>query len=160
MLAFAAHLAWLLPARDEAAEHVEEYELVAAGGVRGAEPGPATSAAAYRPGDGELPSRARSAGGIASSLTILGTLLLTASTVMRGLEVHRMPLGNMFEFALTGSTFVMLAYVGWSLRRNLRWLGLFVTGPAVLVLGLAITIWYVDGAELMPSLRVIGSSST
>ena len=31
MLAFAAHLAWLLPARDEAAEHVEEYELVAAG---------------------------------------------------------------------------------------------------------------------------------
>jgi len=153
MLAFAAHLAWLLPARDEAAEHVEEYELVAAGGVRGAEPGPATSAAAYRPGDGELPSRARSAGGIASSLTILGTLLLTASTVMRGLEVHRMPLGNMFEFALTGSTFVMLAYVGWSLRRNLRWLGLFVTGPAVLVLGLAITIWYVDGAELMPSLK-------
>ena len=72
---------------------------------------------------------------------------------MRGLEVHRMPLGNMFEFALTGSTFVMLAYVGWSLRRNLRWLGLFVTGPAVLVLGLAITIWYVDGAELMPSLK-------
>ena len=72
---------------------------------------------------------------------------------MRGLEVHRIPLGNMFEFALTGSTFVMLAYVGWSLRRNLRWLGLFVTGPAVLVLGLAITIWYVDGAELMPSLK-------
>ena len=33
-------------------EHVEEYELVAAGGVRGAEPGLATSAAAYRPGDG------------------------------------------------------------------------------------------------------------
>ena len=40
-------------------------------------------------------------------------------------------------------------------RRDLRWLGLFVVGPVLLTLGLAITVWYTDASELMPSLRSI-----
>jgi cytochrome c-type biogenesis protein CcsB len=59
----------------------------------------------------------------------------------------------MFEFAITASMFLMLAFTAWSTRRDLRWLGLFVVTPVLLTLGFAITIWYVDGAELMPSLK-------
>ena len=51
--------------------------------------------------------------------------------------------------------FVLLAYCGWSMRRDLRWLGLFVVIPVLLNLGLAITVWYTDASELMPSLRSV-----
>ena len=83
------------------------------------------------------------------------TVLVMAGVVLRAAEVHRWPLGNMYEFAIVGSMFVLLAYVGWSTRRDLRWLGLFVVLPVLLNLGLAITVWYTDASELMPSLRSV-----
>ncbi|WP_240917781.1 c-type cytochrome biogenesis protein CcsB [Phycicoccus sp. HDW14] len=86
-------------------------------------------------------------------LTLLGTVLLVAGVVLRAAEVHRWPLGNMYEFAIVGGMFTLLAYVGWASRRDLRWLGVFVVGPVLLVLGAAITVWYTDASELMPSLR-------
>ena len=166
MLAYAAHLAWLLPARSEAkdlkaaqaahaAERQRELAPVGGGPTAGGEH-PAYEVGGDAPTeahDDKEPLRARKAAGIAGALSILGTLLLTAAVVLRGLEVHRMPLGNMFEFAITGAMFVMLAYTGWSLRRDLRWLGVFITGPVLITLGMAVTVWYVDAAELMPSLK-------
>ncbi len=74
---------------------------------------------------------------------------------LRAAEVHRWPLGNMYEFALAGAMFTLCVYVGWASRRDLRWLGLFVVGPVLLVLGAAITVWYTDASELMPSLRSV-----
>jgi cytochrome c-type biogenesis protein CcsB len=59
----------------------------------------------------------------------------------------------MFEFAVFGAMFTALAFSIWSTRRDLRWLGLFVTGPVLLTLGLAITVWYTEAAELLPSLK-------
>jgi cytochrome c-type biogenesis protein CcsB len=99
--------------------------------------------------------RSRKAAGIAMMLTRLGGVLLIAAAAMRGLSVDRPPLGNMFEFALVGCMFVVLAFVGISMRRDLRWLGLFVIGPVLLTLGLAITVFYTDASELLPSLRSI-----
>ena len=49
--------------------------------------------------------------GIAMMLTRLGGLLLIAAAAMRGLSVHRPPLGNMFEFALVGCMFVIVVFV-------------------------------------------------
>jgi cytochrome c-type biogenesis protein CcsB len=102
--------------------------------------------------DGETP-RIRRAAGIAMMLTQLGALLLIAAVSMRGLSVHRPPLGNMFEFSIVGCMFVVVVYVGLSLRRDLRWLGLFVIGPVLLTLGLAITVFYTDASQLLPSLK-------
>ena len=102
----------------------------------------------------DLPRR-RKAAGIAMMLTRLGGLLLIAAAAMRGLSVHRAPLGNMFEFALVGCMFVIVVFVGFSLRGDLRWLGLFVVGPVLLTLGLAITVFYTDASELLPSLRSV-----
>jgi cytochrome c-type biogenesis protein CcsB len=148
MVCYALYLAGLVPARDRGA--VREEALVGAGSARATdEPGmPVT-----RPGDEDVPLRARKAAGIAGTMTWLGGFLLIGAVAMRGLAVHRWPLGNMFEFAVMGSMFTVLAFSVWSTRRDLRWLGLFVTAPVLLVLGMAVTVWYTEAAELLPSLK-------
>ena len=145
MVCHAVYLAALLPARDRlrAGAADRDRELVGAGA-----PVPVEA-----PASPELSSRAAKAAGIASTTTWLGGFLLLMSVVLRGVAVHRWPLGNMFEFAVMGSMFTVLAYSIWSTRRDLRWLGLFITGPVLLVLGMAVAVWYTEASELMPSLR-------
>ncbi|NYG06468.1 cytochrome c-type biogenesis protein CcsB [Phycicoccus badiiscoriae] len=156
MVCHAIYLAALLPARDRLRDDLtpavadREAELVAAGAGPGRTQSPV---APTRHTGGELSRRALTAAGIASTTTWLGGFLLLLSVVLRGLAVHRWPLGNMFEFAVMGSMFTVLAYSIWSTRRELRWLGVFITGPVLLVLGMAVAVWYTEAAELMPSLR-------
>jgi cytochrome c-type biogenesis protein CcsB len=97
--------------------------------------------------------RRRKAAGIGMSLSWLGAALLVAATALRGLSVERPPLGNMYEFSLVGCSFVMAVFLGLSTRRDLRWLGLFVVGPVLLTLGLAITVFYTAASQLLPSLK-------
>ncbi|MEP7036171.1 MAG: c-type cytochrome biogenesis protein CcsB, partial [Actinomycetota bacterium] len=143
MIAFAIDLAGAAPKVLAAAPGVQaEPALVGAGSaVRD----PASDGEAPRPGL----TRRRKAAGIAMMLTRLGGLLLIAAAAMRGLSVHRPPLGNMFEFAVVGCMFVVVVFLGFSVRQDLRWLGLFVVGPVLLTLGLAITVFYTDASELL-----------
>jgi cytochrome c-type biogenesis protein CcsB len=147
MIAFAIDLAGAVPRALVAAPETEkEAALVGADS--------SVDAWAYPvPTDDREYPRRRKAAGIAMMLTRLGGLLLVAAAAMRGLSVHRPPLGNMFEFALVGSMFVVVVFVAISVRRDVRWLGLFVIGPVLLTLGMAITIWYTDASELLPSLK-------
>jgi cytochrome c-type biogenesis protein CcsB len=150
MVCYAVYLAGLVPARDRTASR--EPSLVAAGG-----PSDERAVAPAAPSTGDLddpvPLRARKAAGIAGTTTWLGALLLVLAVALRGLSVHRWPLGNMFEFAVMASAITTVAYAAWSTRRDLRWLGLFVTTPVLLVLGMAVTVWYTEAAQLLPSLR-------
>lgn len=91
--------------------------------------------------------------GIGMSLAWLGFGLLLASIALRGLSVHRVPLGNMYEFALAATAFTMAVFLAWSLRRDLRWLGVFIVAPVVLVEMLAGMVLYTEATQLMPSLR-------
>ena len=151
MVMYAVYLARIAPKRTSS--RAADRELVTVGGAELlTAPNGAGSAAIGA--DAER-TGARKAGGVAWMLTLLGTLLAVAGVVLRGLEVHRWPLGNMYEFAIVGCMLTLLAYVAWASRRDLRWLGLFVVGPVLLTLGLATTAWYTDGSELMPSLRSI-----
>ena len=153
MLGYATYLAGLVPHRDRRAAQSREEALVAAGVASGpAASGPGADAVPDEVSD-DVPARARKAAGIAGTLTWLGGFLLVVSAVLRGLSVHRWPLGNMFEFAVVGAMFTVLAYCVWSTKRDLRWMGLFVIGPVLLTLGLAITVWYTEAAELLPSLK-------
>ena len=165
MVCWALYLAGMLPSRGArtATEdaRTREAELVGAGGAPSSRAdatgthGAAGEAGAARAADADdsVPLRARKAAGIGGTMTWLGGLLLLLAVVLRGLSVHRWPLGNMFEFAVMGSMFTVLAFCVWSLRRDLRWLGLFVTAPVLLILGMAVTVWYTEAAELLPSLR-------
>jgi cytochrome c-type biogenesis protein CcsB len=95
----------------------------------------------------------RRAGNIGMSLTWLGTLLLGAGVVFRGLSVDRAPWGNMYEFSIASAFAVSATFLVLSLRRDLRWLGLFMAIPVVLTLGLAITVLYTDAEQLVPALN-------
>jgi cytochrome c-type biogenesis protein CcsB len=147
MIAFAVDLAGAAPkVLAVVFETQKEAALVGAGPL-------ADDLVSPVPGDvADLP-RTRKAAGVAMMLTRLGGLVLIAAVAMRGLSVHRPPLGNMFEFALVGSMFVVVVFLAISLRRDVRWLGLFVVGPVLLTLGLAITVFYTDASALLPSLK-------
>ena len=91
--------------------------------------------------------------GIGMALSWLGALLLGACVLLRALSVGRPPLGNMYEFAIVGSLFVIVAYLIWSLRRDVRSLGIFVVGPTLLTEMLAALVFYTAASQLMPSLK-------
>ncbi len=164
MIAFAVHVAFAQPTTQREAV---EPELVTAGAVasnavsgRGAAGGVVvadlpTPDAAPAPDSARTRERGQASGQWGMTLSWLGAMLLVASVGLRGASVHRAPVGNMFEFAVFGSMLVMLVYLGLSLRWPLRWLGLFVVLPVLLTLGLALTVWYAEAAELLPSLKSI-----
>lgn len=101
-----------------------------------------------------LPSAAGlKSGSMGMTLAWVATFLLGTSVALRGLSVHRMPVANMFEFATFMALLVMVVFLGMSLKWPLRWLGLFVVTPVLLVLGLALAVWYTPAGELVPSLK-------
>src|SRR6476620_6485548 len=160
MLLFAAYLAALGPVAAERASKRRPRQLVAAGGSATTvtptdAPPPSDAPRVAEAAAGEPSARARKTGNIALSLAWLGTLLLIASVVMRGLAVMRPPWGNMFEFATAGAAAASLAYCLLARRRHWEWLGLFVIGPILLTLGLAMFAFYTEAAELMPALKSV-----
>ena len=94
-------------------------------------------------------------GVVGLQVTWLATFALIAAVALRGLSVDRAPLGNMYEFALVAAMFTLVVYSLWSLREDRLWLGMFVTLPVLLILGLAMVSWYTEASQLMPSLNSI-----
>lgn len=111
-----------------------------------------TEVALGGPDDGALPPGRRSAN-IAMAITWLGTILLAGGLLFRGLSVMRAPWGNMYEFSITSALAIAATFLLISLKRDVRWLGLFVLPTVLLILGLAVTVLYVEAAQLVPALR-------
>jgi cytochrome c-type biogenesis protein CcsB len=104
------------------------------------------------PGSGAVAVR-RPAVGIAMSLTWLALLLHGGAVLLRGLAVTRPPWGNMYEFATAGAAVVTAVFLVVCLRKDLRFLGLFITGPVLLTLGLAVSVLYTQAGQLVPALK-------
>ena len=159
MLLFAFHLAALGPVAVDRTAKRRRHELVASTAVASTAVAsttpPAPRDAASADEDLEPSLRARKLAGVALSLSWLGTLVLVASVVMRGLAVMRPPWGNMFEFATAGCAAAALAYCALARRNRWEWLGIFVIGPVLLTLGLALFAFYTEAAELMPALKSV-----
>ena len=107
------------------------------------------------PADSDVPPTARKAAGIGVSLTLLAVLLHVAAVAVRGVATQRPPWGNMYEFATAGSAVVALVFVATLRWRDLRYLGTFVIGPVLLMLGLAVTVLYTRAGQLVPSLKSV-----
>jgi cytochrome c-type biogenesis protein CcsB len=90
---------------------------------------------------------------IAMSLTWLGTALLLVGVVLRGLWAGRVPWGNMYEFSISAALGILVVYLAFSIKVDVRWLGLFVVIPTLLTLGLAVTVLYTEAAQLVPALK-------
>ena len=169
VLAFAADFAFgrealgpLKPAREPA-------ELVAVGAASGS-PG----AAAAGLGEAAIPSDATSDVGPAGpgagpagpdaramgrwvraaiGLTALGLAAHILGVIARGLAVHRVPWGDMYEFVTTVTCVAVLFFFVIMLRYRAYRLGLFVLGPVVILLGIAETVIYTPAGQLPPALQ-------
>src|SRR5215218_2868796 len=71
------------------------------------------------------------------------------------LAADRAPWGNMFEFTTTAMVLIVGAYLIMVWRLGLRWLGLPVTLLATIGNGLAVTVFYVAVAPLVPALHSV-----
>jgi cytochrome c-type biogenesis protein CcsB len=104
------------------------------------------------PPDAPLPP-GRRAGNIGMALMWLATMLLLGGVIIRGFAVGRPPWGNMYEFSTAFSLAVGLAFLAVSLKRDVRWLGVFVVLPVLATLGLAVTVLYTAAEQLVPALN-------
>ena len=95
----------------------------------------------------------RRAANIGMSLTWLAFFTLLLGVVLRGVWAGRAPWGNMYEFSISAALGVLGVFLVLSIRRDLRWLGLFVVIPTLLWLGLAVTVLYTEAAQLVPALK-------
>ncbi|MHC2997781.1 c-type cytochrome biogenesis protein CcsB [Microbacterium sp. HJ5] len=133
-------------------------ELVAAGGGRAdaaasvaAQERAAEAALDARPGDRPRLLWAR----IGTSLTVLGFLFHVGADVTRGIAAGRVPWSNMYEFALTGTMLIIAVYLAVLLRYDLRFLGTFITGLVVVLLGGTAIWFYTDIVPLMDPLKSV-----
>jgi cytochrome c-type biogenesis protein CcsB len=90
---------------------------------------------------------------VAIGLTALGLAAHILGVVARGLAVHRVPWGDMYEFVTTVTCVAVIFFFGIMLRYRAYRLGLFVLGPVVILLGLAETVIYTPAGQLPPSLQ-------
>jgi cytochrome c-type biogenesis protein CcsB len=88
-------------------------------------------------------------------LTVIGFLLSVVGVLTRALAAQRAPWGNMFEFTITAMVLVVGVYLILVWRAGLRWLGLPVTMLAAVGNGLAVTVFYVAVAPLVPALHSV-----
>lgn len=117
-----------------------------------------TSATALAADDDEFdPARLRSDmfGRLGVILTGLGALSQLAGVVARGVAAGRAPWGNMYEFLTAALLFAVVAYMFGVSRWGLRWLGLPMTLLLSVGNGLAVTVFYVEIAPLVPALHSV-----
>jgi cytochrome c-type biogenesis protein CcsB len=87
------------------------------------------------------------------ALAILGTLILAASVIMRGIAAARVPWANLYEYSITGALILMMIYLVSIRSEEVRMMGTFVVGFVLLVLGTAVSVFYVEVVSLMPALQ-------
>ena len=99
-------------------------------------------------------SRAERFGRIAVAATAAGLVLQLASLTTRGLATDRVPWGNMYEFSSVVGAAGVAAFLGVLVRLpQVRYLGMFLLMPVVVLLFLAGTVLYARAAPLVPALR-------
>jgi cytochrome c-type biogenesis protein CcsB len=129
------------------AQNVRESVLVGAGGG-------STTASAGTSGSGTAPQRFVMAR-IGTSLTVLGFLFHLAAAITRGIAAGRVPWANLYEFAMMGTLLIIAVFLVVLTRIDLRFLGTFITGLVVVLLGLGATNFYVDVSPLMDPLKSV-----
>ena len=143
-------------------------------GVLAAAPTAAAGAATSAAGGGGVAGRDRASKGgdatsapvvygrspvlrVAVAMTVIAWLLHLGATVLRGIDAERVPWANMYEFALTGTlvvTTVFLVVLVVS-KTDLRFLGTFITGLVLVLLGVATVNFYVSVVPLPPALQSV-----
>jgi cytochrome c-type biogenesis protein CcsB len=132
-------------------------------GVRAAAPVPAGSVrpggtVGLRAGVGSLGAPAQAgrrrsrARGIARSTTVLALMLHVSAVALRGIAAGRAPWANMYEFTLVGTLVGVVVLTVVLRRRDLPFLGVLVTGFAVLALAAGLLVFFIQADGVQPAL--------
>ena len=92
---------------------------------------------------------------IGVALTVIAWALHLSADVLRGVAAGRVPWANMYEFAMTGTLVIVTVYLVVNIKIDLRFLGTFITGLVLILLGLASVNFYVAVTPLPPALQSI-----
>jgi cytochrome c-type biogenesis protein CcsB len=88
------------------------------------------------------------------AVTAAGLAANVGAAVTRGLAVHRVPWGNMYEFSIIVGIITVTGFLIWVARRpEVRPLGVFVLLPAVVAMGLGGLVFRVPAGPLVPALN-------
>ena len=98
-------------------------------------------------------SKTERLGSLGYAFMVIGTLLLLAGVIFRGISADRVPWGNMYEFSITGALVFSIAYLYALKKYQMRWLGLPAAIAILLTLGTAVTLLYRPSAPLVPALK-------
>lgn len=107
---------------------------------------------ASRTGTG-MSGRRRGLGRTGTALTVLGTVLVCLAVVARGLAAGRAPWGNMYEFGLTGSAAVAVAFLAYLRGRPVGGLAAWLVAVVLVLLGVSVTSLYTPVDDLVPVLN-------
>jgi cytochrome c-type biogenesis protein CcsB len=89
----------------------------------------------------------------ALAATFVGLVAHTAGLVSRGVAVHRLPWGDMYEFVVALTCVAVVFFLGLMVKYRAYYLGMFVIGAVVAALGLAQTVIYTAAGPLVPALQ-------
>lgn len=90
---------------------------------------------------------------IAIALLAIAALLHGVGVLLRGIAASRVPWANMYEFSITGSFVIVLIFMLALAIKDIRLIATLISGFALLVLGVATSVFYVEVKSLMPALQ-------
>jgi cytochrome c-type biogenesis protein CcsB len=87
-------------------------------------------------------------------ITVIGAVLHATSIAIRGAAVDEVPWSNMYEFSAVVGLIAVVAFLAVLVRApQIRYLGLFIMLPVVLLMFLAGTVLYAQATPLVPALQ-------
>lgn len=89
------------------------------------------------------------------TMTVLAFVLQLGAVVLRGIAAGRVPWANMYEFSITGSLLIVAVFLVILIREDLRFLGTFITGLVLVLLGISTVNYYVAISPLPPALQSV-----
>ena len=90
---------------------------------------------------------------VAMALATIGWVLHVTAAMLRGLAAGRVPWANMFEFSLTATAIIVGVFLAVQFWQDLRFLGAYIIGFSLILLGLATVNFYVDVIPLPDALQ-------
>ncbi|GGH61051.1 c-type cytochrome biogenesis protein CcsB [Rothia aerolata] len=95
----------------------------------------------------------RPAARVAVVVLAIGAVIHLAAVLSRGIAAHRVPWGNMYEFCTTGALIVTAVYLITLIFRDVRFVGVLVSGLAVLMMCAATIGFPTPLGHLKPALQ-------
>ncbi len=100
-----------------------------------------------------LEARANKFGGMTQSLVWLGIIVHSVSVVLRGLATDRFPFGNLYEYVLVTTAFIMIGAAIVIQRKEWRIVWPWLLVPILALLFFGGTKLYADSAPVVPALQ-------